>query len=127
MRRRIYLVSFNFYKRLELVCQYIPAGKVVTYGQLALLCGKPNNSRQVGYALRANKSEEPIPAYRIINGSGILSGAPCFATPTMQKELLQKDGIVVDANNRVDLKEFQWHHTLDDALELHDIFKQLGI
>ena len=120
-------MSFNFYKRLEYVCQHIPAGKVVTYGQLALLCGKPHNSRQVGYALRANKSQEPLPAYLIINGSGFLSGAPCFATPTMQKDLLQKDGIVVDANNRVDLKKFQWHHTLDEALEFQDMFKCLRI
>jgi len=119
-------MTFDFYKRLEFIGQRIPAGKVATYGQLALLCGKPRNARQVGYALRANKSQEPLPAHRIVNGKGFLSGAGTFSSPGLQKKRLQAEGVVVDLNNQVDLKLFQWDCSLDDALELDDIFKELG-
>ena len=49
--------------------------KVATYGQIAMLCGKPRNSRQVGYGLRENLAGEAIPAFRVVNGRGELSGA----------------------------------------------------
>lgn len=42
----------NFYERMRIVCMAIPAGTVATYGQIAMLCGKPKNSRQVGYGLK---------------------------------------------------------------------------
>ena len=57
----------NFYKRMTLVCSKIPYGKAATYGQIALLCGMPKNSRQVGYALRTGKAGEHVPAHRIVN------------------------------------------------------------
>ena len=116
----------DFYKRLSLVGEHIPYGKVATYGQLALLCGKPQNSRQVGYALRANRTAN-LPAHRIVNGKGVLSGAAAFATPGLQKTLLTNEGVVVDIENKVELKKFQWHHSYDDALEFHDLFEKLGV
>ena len=63
----------DFYRRAALVCNKIPYGKVATYGQIALLCGKPKNARQVGYALNKGRLGE-VPAHRIINSKGILSG-----------------------------------------------------
>ena len=120
-------MDFDFYKRLEFVGQRIPYGKVATYGQLALLCGKPKNARQVGYALRANKLEKSLPAHRIVNGQGFLSGAGAFSSSGLQKKLLQKEGVIVGPDNRVDLKKFQWNCSLDDSMELYDIFKELGI
>ena len=120
-------MNFDFYKRLEFVGQHIPYGKVATYGQLAALCGKPNNARQVGYALRTNKLANPLPAHRIVNGKGFLSGAGAFSSSDLQKKLLQKEGIIVGLDNYVDLKKFQWDYSLDDSMELNDIFRELGI
>ena len=120
-------MDFDFYKRLEFVGQRIPYGKIATYGQLALLCGKPKNARQVGYALRANKLKNPLPAHRIVNGQGFLSGAGAFSSSGLQKRLLQREGVIVGIDNRVDLKLFQWDCSLDNSMELHDIFKELGI
>jgi len=120
-------MSFDFYKRLELLGEYIPYGKVVTYGQLALLCGKANNSRQIGYALRSGKVGCSFPAHRVINGQGYLSGSCAFTTSGLQKSLLRKEKIEVSNDNRVDLKKFQWHHTMDNALEFYALFKQLAI
>ena len=63
----------DFYKRMEKVCHIIPYGKVATYGQIAMLCGKPRNARQVGYALSHGRVESGIPAWRLVNSSGFLS------------------------------------------------------
>ena len=78
----------DFYRRLEIVGARIPEGKVASYGQLALLCGKPRNARQVGYALRENKAGKKLPAFRVVNSKGILSGAGAFAAPDLQRMLL---------------------------------------
>ena len=117
----------DFYQRVGIVCRAIPAGKVATYGQIALLCGKPRNARQVGYALNRNRAGADVPAFRVVNGQGVLSGAQVFSRPDTQKKLLAGDGIKVSADNRVDLKRFGWHNTLDEALLLRREFERLGI
>lgn len=85
----------DFYKRASIICQNIPYGTIATYGQIALLCQKPKNSRQVGYALRTGKLGQNIPAHRIQNASGILSGAASFETYDQQKILLENEGVAV--------------------------------
>ena len=82
----------TFYEKMRLVCLRIPRGKVATYGQIAMLCGKPRNSRQVGYGLRENLAGEDIPAFRVVNGRGELSGAQHFVISDLQRTLLAEDG-----------------------------------
>lgn len=115
----------DFYKRVGIVCNRIPQGKVATYGQIALLCGKPKNSRQVGYALKMNLAGE-VPAYRVVNSKGILSGAFHFETYDLQKILLTEDGVEVawtPEGWKVDLKKHQWKNTMDEAEELQTLFE----
>ena len=117
------------YEVLSVVAE-IPEGTVATYGQIALLCQKPKNSRQVGYALRTGKLGENIPAHRILNASGILSGAASFETYDQQKLLLENEGITVirtDKGWKTDLKKYQWKTTFDDALYFENLFKQANI
>lgn len=64
----------DFYKRLGIVCRAVPEGKVITYGQAALLCGYPKNARQVGYGLKKELAGD-VPAYKVVNSQGVLSGA----------------------------------------------------
>ena len=76
------------------------------------------NSRQVGYGLRENLAGSDIPAFRVVNGKGELSGAFHFQVPGLQKTLLEEDGIEVFWNGRnwcVDLKKYGWVSTVDDA------------
>lgn len=115
----------DFYKRMSVVCQRIPAGTVATYGQIALLCGKPKNSRQVGYGLRFQLAGE-VPAYRVVNAKGELSGAGYFETWDMQKLLLQDEGVEAawtGARWVVDLKKYGWKNTMADAADMEKIFK----
>ena len=120
----------DFYKRMELVCERIPAGRAASYGQIALLCGKPGNARQVGYALRRGRAGKSVPAHRIVNAKGILSGAEAFDTPETQKRLLESEGVRVrktDAGWRVDLREYGWVNSIEEAEELYRIFQERGI
>lgn len=117
----------DFYKRMQYVCGRIPLGKTATYGQIALLCGKPKNARQVGYALRNGLAGQQVPAHRIVNAGGILSGAAAFEFPDMQRLLLQEEGVLVkrtDAGWKVDLEEYGWKNTLAEAEELLRIFEE---
>ena len=108
----------DMYKRIGIVCTHIPEGKVATYGQVALLCGKPKNARQVGYALKYGLAGAQVPAYRVVNAKGVLSGAAYFETNDMQKSLLMEEGIDVTREEgiwRVDLKEYGWKNTMEDV------------
>lgn len=116
----------DIYKRIGIVCRQIPAGRVATYGQIALLCGKPRNSRQVGYALKKGLAGEDIPAYRVVNSRGILSGASYFETYDMQKLLLEEEGVAVkflDGVWWVDLKKYGWQNTMEDVYLLQSMFE----
>ena len=119
----------DFYKRMKMVCERIPAGRTATYGQIALLCGKPGNARQVGYALNHGRAGV-VPAHRIVNAKGILSGAEAFETSEMQKQLLESEGVEVqktDAGWKIDLKKFGWENTMQEAEQLYRLFKEAGV
>ncbi|MCI8465727.1 MAG: cysteine methyltransferase [Lachnospiraceae bacterium] len=117
----------DFYRRAELVCKRIPEGKVATYGQIALLCGKPGNARQVGYGLGHGLLGRNLPAHRVVNARGFMSGAASFELPDMQRLLLETEGVSVDREGIVDLKRFGWKHTMEEALALEACFKEYGI
>lgn len=115
---------------MKYVCARIPYGRVATYGQIALLCGKPGNARQVGYGLRCGLAGESAPAHRVVNSSGILSGAASFEYPQMQKMLLEEEGVTVvmtDKGWKVNLKEYGWKNTLSDAEELQRLFAENSV
>lgn len=108
----------TFYEKMRIVCMAIPAGKVATYGQIAMLCGKPRNSRQVGYGLRNDLAGADVPAFRIVNSRGRLSGAIHFQIPGLQQQLLEEEGVEVFWDREswcVDLKQYGWQSTGEDA------------
>ena len=115
----------TFYEKMRLVCRCIPCGKVATYGQIAMLCGKPGNSRQVGYGLRENLAGADIPAFRVVNGKGELSGAQHFLISDLQRTLLAEDGVPTYWNGRcwqVDLKKYGWETSRADAAAFERAF-----
>lgn len=113
----------DFYKRVELVCKAVPYGKVITYGQAALLCGKPKNSRQVGFALN-RKMPDDVPVHRVVNSQGYMSGAKAFETPDTQRHLLESEGVCFSDDNRINLKVYGWKNTLAEAETLIDLFEK---
>ena len=111
----------NFYDKMRIACLSIPAGRVATYGQIAMLCGAPTHSRQVGYGLKNNLAGDDIPAYRVVNSKGELSGACHFEFPELQKMLLTEEDIEVVWNGKnwcVDLKKYGWTTSLDEVTKI---------
>ena len=116
----------DFYKRLGIVCRAVPEGKVITYGQAALLCGFPKNARQVGYGLKKGRAGE-VPAHRVVNSKGVLSGAASFEHMDLQRLLLEEEGVEVSMDDQVDLKQYGWKNTLEEAEAFAEEFRRLGI
>lgn len=117
----------DFYRRVQLVCQAIPYGRVTSYGQIAFLCGRPRNARQVGYALGHCPWAGTVPAHRVVNSQGILSGAGSFGGLGTQCRLLQAEGVEVLDRCRVDLRRYGWKNTPQQASALLALFAQEGV
>ena len=80
---------------------------VVTYGQVALLAGSPRAARQVGMVLRGLREPEKVPWQRVINAAGKISTYK-VGSGELQRALLEAEGIVFDAEGRVDLSRYRW-------------------
>jgi len=83
----------------------IPKGKVSTYGTIAMLAGNPRGARQVSWVLHSQSEKERLPWYRVVNRLGKIS-IPESSGYRLQKALLEKEGVVFDSDDRIDLREF---------------------
>lgn len=93
----------DFYSRVYQIVKEIPWGRVSTYGQIALMLGKPRCPRRVGQALHHAPNDLNLPCYRVVNSQGRL--VPHWAE---QKDLLLREGIAFKSNDCVDLKKYLW-------------------
>src|SRR5438876_3387812 len=88
-----------------------PVGRVTTYGALAKAVGYPRGARMVGWIM--NETPEGVPAQRVINSKGELSGSWAFGSPDLMRQLLENEGIVFSVDDRVDLKRYGWEPVRD--------------
>src|SRR5436309_10139977 len=88
-----------------------PVGRVTTYGALAKAVGYPRGARMIGWIM--NESPEGVPAQRVINSKGELSGSWAFGQRGRMRQLLEAEGIVFSADERVDLKRYGWDPSRD--------------
>ena len=98
----------HFYDSVYALVRQIPPGKVVTYGQVAALLGQPRAARAVGYALRFLPAGTDVPWHRVINHQGHISFRTPPESPLLQRLLLEEEGVVFDAEGRVDLLRYRW-------------------
>lgn len=97
----------NFYEAVYRLVRKIPRGRVMTYGQIAVILGHPRASRAVGYALRASSGKN-VPWQRVINAQGQISARAPVEGPLMQKVLLKAEGVRFDATDSCDLAKYRW-------------------
>jgi methylated-DNA-protein-cysteine methyltransferase-like protein len=97
----------TFYQRVVGIIKQIPYGKVATYGQIATYAGNPQAARQVAYILHSSSGKEDLPWHRVINSKGGISLKPRCGYE-LQKQLLEKEGVVFDRNDCIDLQQFLW-------------------
>lgn len=105
----------TFYENVFEVTKLIPKGRVTSYGAIANYLGTKMSSRMVGWALNgSHSSTEKIPAHRVVNRNGMLTGKAHFGTPTRMQELLEKEKVKVKDDKVVDFEKLFW----DPAKEL---------
>lgn len=105
--------SFNFSDVYEVV-KLIPAGRVTSYGAIAAYLGLKSGARMVGWAMNASHTLKDVPAHRVLNRNGLLTGRMHFDPPALMQELLEKEGIVVVEHQVQDFDTVFW----DPSVEL---------
>ena len=106
--------NYSFFENVWEVVRKIPKGRVSTYGAIANYLGAKSSARMVGWAMNASFSVKPkVPAQRVVNRNGMLTGKVHFATPTLMEELLRKEGILVENEIVVDFKTIFWDPNIE--------------
>jgi methylated-DNA-protein-cysteine methyltransferase-like protein len=99
----------NFFELVYEVARQIPKGRVSSYGAIANCLGTRLSARMVGWAMNGAGTAKPkVPAHRVVNRNGMLSGRHHFETPTKMQELLEKEGIKVKDDTVTDFKKIFW-------------------
>ena len=99
----------DFFHRVYDVVRTIPFGRVTTYGLIAKKLGTASSARTVGWALNACHNDSAIPAHRVVNRNGLLSGKHHFKGIDLMKQLLENEGIEVNDNKVVDFNIKLWN------------------
>ncbi len=109
--------EYSFFEDVFAVVRQIPKGKVTSYGAIAAYLGTKLSARMVGWAMNAAHQAKPaVPAQRVVNRNGMLTGKHHFATPTLMEELLKKDGIVVKNETIQNFSQHFWNPTVELGL-----------
>ena len=109
--------EFTFFEDVWSVARQIPKGRVTSYGAIANYLGAKLSARMVGWAMNGAFYAKPkVPAQRVVNRNGMLSGKMHFETPTRMQELLEKEGVRVEKDKVIDFEKRFW-----------DPLKELGL
>ncbi len=101
--------EYSFFQDVYDVVRQVPKGRVTTYGAIANYLGTKLSARMVGWAMNGAHNIKPkVPAHRVVNRNGLLSGKMHFATPTQMQELLEKEKIGVSEEKVVAFKSLFW-------------------
>lgn len=107
-------MKVGFFDMVYEVVKLIPPGKVTSYGAIANYLGTRGSARMVGWAMNAAHNLNNVPAHRVVNRSGLLTGKNHFEVPNRMQELLENEGITVEENQIQDFAKHFW----DPAIEL---------
>jgi len=103
----------NFFERVYIVVRQIPYGKVTSYGAIAKVLGSGRSARMVGWAMNAAHNLEDVPAHRVVNRKGLLTGKHHFDGTNLMQQLLESEGIKVKDSQIIDLEKHFWEPQLE--------------
>ena len=110
--------DLSFFEQVYDVVRLIPKGRVTSYGAIAAYLGTRMSARMVGWAMNGAHNITPkVPAHRVVNRNGMLSGKAHFATPTLMEELLAKEKIFVKDDIIQDFKTKYWDPSIELSLD----------
>ena len=98
----------DFFENVYAVVRLIPKGRVTSYGAIACYLGSKQSSRLVGWAMNASHKINGIPAHRVVNRKGILTGKHHFETSNRMQELLEKEGVNIKEDQIMNFNELFW-------------------
>tara|TARA_B100001057_G_scaffold228788_1_gene229057 strand:+ start:178 stop:495 length:318 start_codon:yes stop_codon:yes gene_type:complete len=98
----------DFFQKVYSIVRTIPEGRVTTYGLIARKIGLSSSARTVGWALNSCHNDSSIPAHRVVNRNGLLTGKHHFKGYNLMKQLLENEGIKVDEDKVVDFEVKLW-------------------
>lgn len=105
----------NFFELVFQVVRQVPKGRVTSYGAIAACLGTKSSARMVGWAMNgAHRVRPKVPAHRVVNRNGLLTGKHHFSPPGLMEELLNKEGIIVKNDQVLNFRKLFW----DPATEL---------
>lgn len=103
----------NFFERVYTIARQIPYGKVTSYGAIAKALGTARSARMVGWAMNACHNIEDVPAHRVVNRKGLLTGKHHFDGTNLMQQLLESEGVVVIDNQIQDFERHFWAPQMD--------------
>jgi len=103
----------NYFELVYQVVNEIPEGRVTSYGAIAHYLGLKSGARMVGYAMNAAHALPDVPAHRVVNRQGLLTGKYHFATPTLMEELLLAEGVRVENDQVQDFSTRFWNPEIE--------------
>lgn len=98
----------NFFQKVYEVAKQIPYGRVTSYGAIAKYLGAARSARMVGWAMNGAGTMEDVPAHRVVNKVGLLTGKHHFGGTNLMQQLLESEGIQVVDNQIVDFEKHFW-------------------
>lgn len=99
----------NFFNDVYEVVKLIPEGRVTSYGLIAQYLGMKSGARMVGWAMSSAHGLADVPAHRVVNAQGLLTGKMHFATPDRMQQLLEEEGVAVKNDKVQDFKHRVWN------------------
>lgn len=99
--------TLNFFEKVYQVARQIPYGKVTSYGAIGNYLGAPRSARMVGYAMNSSNNKD-VPAHRVVNKKGLLTGKHHFNGTNLMQQLLESEGIVINNNQIQNLQSVYW-------------------
>ncbi len=101
--------AISFFEKVYQVASLIPYGRVTSYGAIAAYLGSKGSARMVGWAMNASHSSvNPIPAHRVVNRNGCLTGKHHFGSPDIMQQLLESEGLKVEEDTIIDFEKYFW-------------------
>jgi methylated-DNA-protein-cysteine methyltransferase related protein len=108
----------NFFQMVYDIVRQVPKGRVTSYGAIAAALGAKSSARMVGWAMNGSHRMKPkVPAQRVVNRQGLLSGRIHFDYPEQMQELLEKEGLKIEDNQVVDFNKKFWDPVKELGLE----------
>jgi len=98
----------NFFNKVYDLVRQIPEGKVTSYGAIAKALGTARSARMVGWAMNASHGLEDVPAHRVVNRKGMLSGKHHFDGTNLMQQLLENEGIKIEDNQIIEFEKVFW-------------------